>query len=757
MKSKKNGLFVSFIFIMANIAAQNFTGDWKGALAVQGVSLEMIFHIVEKDGIYVTTLDIPLQNALGIPIEKTEIEGSKLKITASAMAAAYDGVWQADSISGTFTQAGIDFPLTLRKFENKLPGNPDLVTADNELKKLVELDNGNYRYKVSDYFARPKASSFQLSPNGKYMSYKEKDENNKNHVYVKEIETGKAVKIIEEKEEPIKGYGWINDDRIFFMMDNGGNENYHIYATNTDGSNTKDLTPFDDVKANILNILKEQKDYIIIQMNKNNKQIFEPYKLNVVTGEMVQLYENKDVNNSIQGYDFDKDGNLRAYTKMVNGTEMELWYKDLESGEFKLIKHTKWDESFNIIRFNYASQNPDEAFIISNLNSDKAEIILYDFKQNKEIKKVFSNPDYDVSGLGISRKRNWETDYYAYEGEKYVIVPVSKTYKALDKFMKKRFPDKEFYIVDYDDNETKYLIVTQSDKLYGTYYQYDTKTKKISLLYDLMPQLKEEDMAEMRPITFKSRDGLTIHGYITLPKAALTGKKVPLIVNPHGGPQGVRDSWGFNPETQLFASRGYATLQVNFRISGGYGKAFLRAGFKQVGRKLMDDVEDGVKYVIEQGWADKDKIAIYGGSHGGYATLMGLVKTPDLYTCGVDYVGVANIETFFASIPEYWKPYREMLKEIWYDIDNPEETKIAREVSPFFQIDKIKKPLLVVQGANDPRVNINESDQIVSALRNKGYDVPYMVKYNEGHGFYREENRMEFYGAMMGFFAKYLK
>ncbi|MFV0471160.1 MAG: prolyl oligopeptidase family serine peptidase [Paludibacteraceae bacterium] len=757
MKSKKNGLFVSFIFIMANIAAQNFTGDWKGALAVQGVSLEMIFHIVEKDGIYVTTLDIPLQNALGIPIEKTEIEGSKLKITASAMAAAYDGVWQADSISGTFTQAGIDFPLTLRKFENKLPGNPDLVTADNELKKLVELDNGNYRYKVSDYFARPKASSFQLSPNGKYMSYKEKDENNKNHVYVKEIETGKAVKIIEEKEEPIKGYGWINDDRIFFMMDNGGNENYHIYATNTDGSNTKDLTPFDDVKANILNILKEQKDYIIIQMNKNNKQIFEPYKLNVVTGEMVQLYENKDVNNSIQGYDFDKDGNLRAYTKMVNGTEMELWYKDLESGEFKLIKHTKWDESFNIIRFNYASQNPDEAFIISNLNSDKAEIILYDFKQNKEIKKVFSNPDYDVSGLGISRKRNWETDYYAYEGEKYVIVPVSKTYKALDKFMKKRFPDKEFYIVDYDDNETKYLIVTQSDKLYGTYYQYDTKTKKISLLYDLMPQLKEEDMAEMRPITFKSRDGLTIHGYITLPKAALTGKKVPLIVNPHGGPQGVRDSWGFNPETQLFASRGYATLQVNFRISGGYGKAFLRAGFKQVGRKLMDDVEDGVKYVIEQGWADKDKIAIYGGSHGGYATLMGLVKTPDLYACGVDYVGVANIETFFASIPEYWKPYREMLKEIWYDIDNPEEAKIAREVSPFFQIDKIKKPLLVVQGANDPRVNINESDQIVSALRNKGYDVPYMVKYNEGHGFYREENRMEFYGAMMGFFAKYLK
>jgi dipeptidyl aminopeptidase/acylaminoacyl peptidase len=269
-----------------------------------------------------------------------------------------------------------------------------------------------------------------------------------------------------------------------------------------------------------------------------------------------------------------------------------------------------------------------------------------------------------------------------------------------------------------------------------------------------MPQLKPEDMAEMRPITFKSRDGLTIHGYITLPKAALEGKKVPLVVNPHGGPQGIRDSWGFNPEAQLFASRGYATLQVNFRISGGYGKGFQKAGYKQIGRKAMDDVEDGVKYAIEQGWVNKDKIAIYGGSHGGYATLMGLIKTPDLYACGVDYVGVSNIFTFFDSFPEYWKPYKEMVKQIWYDLDNTEEAKIAKEVSPVFQIDKIKKPLFVVQGANDPRVNINESDQIVKGLRAKGFDVPYMVKYDEGHGFGKEQNRIELYRYMLGFFAK---
>ena len=272
-----------------------------------------------------------------------------------------------------------------------------------------------------------------------------------------------------------------------------------------------------------------------------------------------------------------------------------------------------------------------------------------------------------------------------------------------------------------------------------------------------MPQLKEEDMAEMRPIKFTSRDGLTIHGYITLPKAALNGEKVPVIVNPHGGPQGIRDSWGFNPEAQLFASRGYATLQVNFRISGGYGREFLESGFKQIGRKAMDDVEDGLKYVVDQGWVDKDKAAIYGGSHGGYAVLRGLTKTPDLYACGVDYVGVSNLFTFMDSFPEYWKPYLEIVREIWYDETVPEEKKIMEEVSPVFQIDKVNKPLFVVQGANDPRVNINESDQIVEALRKKGQDVPYMVKYDEGHGFGKEENRIELYRAMMGFFAKHLK
>lgn len=757
MNLKHFFVVVAGIMTTLSMQAQSIAGDWKGTLEVQGMKLELVFHIKESNGILTSTLDVPAQGAAGLPVDSTKFADGKLTLKAPAMKIKYSGELKDKNIEGNFEQAGMSFPLLLSKFESKLPGNNALPSSESDLKKLAAQDRGNYKYSVADYFARPKASQFKLSPNGRYLSYMEKDDKAKNHVYVKDVVTGKVQRAIEEKDELIKGYGWINNERLFYAMDKGGDENYHIYATNIDGSNTKDLTPFEGVKANILNILKDQKDFIIISMNKNNKQIFEPYKLNVITGELTQLYENKDAANPIQGYDFDKDGVLRGFSKVYNGVQVQYYYKDLTTGAFNLLKTTNWDDQFGIIEFNYASANKDEAYVMTNLNGDKTEIVLYDLKKNQEISKVYSNKDYDVSGMDISRKRNWEVDYFGYEGDKYVIVPVSKFYKSLTSTLNKAFKGKQYYIIDNDDNETKFLIVVQSDKLYGTYYEYDATGKKLSLLYDLMPQLKEQDMAEMRPITFKSRDGLILHGYITLPEAALKGEKVPLIVNPHGGPQGIRDSWGFNPETQLFASRGYATLQVNFRISGGYGKEFLRAGFKQIGRKLMDDLEDGVQYCVEQGWVDKNKIAIYGGSHGGYATLMGLVKTPDLYVCGVDYVGISNIETFFKSFPEYWKPYKEMVKQIWYDLDNPEEAKIAKEVSPIYHIDKIKAPLFVVQGANDPRVNINESDQMVTALRQKGFDVPYLVKYNEGHGYQREENRMEFYQDMLGFLAKYLK
>ncbi|MFD2561699.1 S9 family peptidase [Aquimarina rubra] len=734
---------------------QEVIGTWKGKLSVQGTEVPLVFHIEENEGALSSKMDSPAQGATGIPMDATVFENNQLTLTFKQAGIKYVASLENNKLKGTFYQSGMELPLEMEKSEKTIPGNPALVSSDTELEKMANLDQGNYQYSVEDYFAKPKARSFQFSPNGKYLSYREKDENSKNHVYVKEIATDKVTRVIEEKEELIRGYGWANNERLVYVMDKGGNEDYHLFAANIDGTDQKELTPYEGVQVNILEGLKEDEDHMIISMNKNNKQIFEPYKINIVTGEIKQLFKNEDAANPIAGYNFDKDGNLRGYGKIRDGVNVDFYYAK-EEGKYEIIKKMNWKDTFSILNYDYSTENPHDAYVVSNLETDKAQIYLYDLKADKVIKKLFSNDNYDVSNLSLSRKRGYELDYFSYEGEKRVIVPVSDYYKKLHKRITKEFPDHQYSISGKTDEEDKYLIFLRSDKLYGVYYSYDAVKDEFKLLYNLMPQLKENDMAEMRPITFKSRDGLTIHGYITLPKEAIQGKKVPLVVNPHGGPQGIRDSWGFNREAQLFASRGYATLKVNFRISGGYGREFLESGFKQIGRKAMDDVEDGLQYVIDQGWIDKDRVAIYGASHGGYAVLRGLSKTPDLYACGVDYVGVSNLFTFMKTFPPYWKPYLKIIKEIWYDEDVAEEKAIMEEVSPVYQIDKIKKPLFVVQGANDPRVNIDESDQIVKALREKGFDVPYMVRYDEGHGFGKEENSIAMYKAMMGFYAKHI-
>jgi dipeptidyl aminopeptidase/acylaminoacyl peptidase len=751
-------LFVFMLFLLATgmIQGQTLNGDWSGKLNAMGQEVPLILHISGEDESLEVTMDSPAQGATGIPVENPTYTDGEFKISVMGGQISYTAQVDGETMVGTFVQAGMELPLTMKRGEIEKPGNASLPSSDEEMEALAAKETGDYKYSVSDYFAKPSSSAFQLSPEGTYMSYREKDENLKNHVYVKNTKTEETKRVITEGEELVRGYGWANDNRLIYVMDKGGNEDYHLFAVDVDGSNEKELTPYEGVKVNILSSLKEDKNHMVISMNKNNAQVFDPYKINIETGELEQLYENTDLENPIMGYDFDKEGKLRGFSRLKNGVNNEYYYA-ANPGEYKLIKTTKWDESFSITSFDYATDNPHDAYVVSNLDSDKTEIYKYDLAENKIIKKLFSNKNYDVSGASISRNRNWELDYFSYTGEKYQIIPVSKYYKKLHKRLEKEFPNYEFYINAKTDDESQYLIYVTSDKLYGRYYAFDVEKDEIKLLFDLMPQLKEKDMAEMRPISFKSRDGIELHGYITLPEAALKGQKVPVIVNPHGGPQGIRDSWGFNPEAQLFASRGYATLQVNFRISGGYGKEFLRSGFKQIGRKAMDDVEDGLQYVIEKGWVDKDKVAIYGASHGGYAVLRGLTKTPDLYTCGIDYVGVSNLFTFMETIPPYWEPYLPILKAIWYDPSIPEEKEIMNEVSPVFHIDKINKPLFVVQGANDPRVNIDESDQIVESLRSKGFDVPYMVKYDEGHGFAKEENSMDMYKAMMGFLAEQLK
>ena len=315
-----------------------------------------------------------------------------------------------------------------------------------------------------------------------------------------------------------------------------------------------------------------------------------------------------------------------------------------------------------------------------------------------------------------------------------------------------KLPGYEIALQSGTRDETKYIVAAYSDRTPGSRYIYDANNDTLDKLADINPALPEEDMATVQPVKYQSRDGLTIHGYLTLP-VGRTPKGLPCIVNPHGGPW-LRDSWGFNAEAQFLANRGYCVLQMNFRGSTGYGRRFWEASFGQWGLRMQDDITDGVQWLIDQGIADPARIAIYGGSYGGYATLAGIVSTPDLYAAAVDYVGVANLLTFMNTIPPYWKP---MLTKMHSMVGNPEVDRERLEAtSPALNADKIKTPLFIAQGAHDPRVNKDESDQMVAALRSRGVDVEYMVKDNEGHGFHNDENKFEFYEAMEAFLRQHL-
>lgn len=390
--------------------------------------------------------------------------------------------------------------------------------------------------------------------------------------------------------------------------------------------------------------------------------------------------------------------------------------------------------------------------VVSNIGRDKISLIEYDPAAKKEIKEIFANKDYDLNGAFYDRKRKDLAAVY-WEAEKEEKKFFDKWWGDIFNDLEKDFKNYQVDITSYDDERTRAIVAIRSDRLPVKYYVCDLKSKKVTEVSNPFPWINEKEMAPMKPVSFKSRDGLDIHGYLTLPKG-LEAKNLPVVVNPHGGPW-ARDSWGFDPEVQFLANRGYAVLQLNYRGSTGYGRNFWQASFKQWGKKMQDDITDGVKWLIKEGIADSSRIAIYGGSYGGYATLAGITFTPNLYAAAIDYVGVSNLFTFMNTIPPYWKPFLDQMYEM---VGNPKkDSLLLAEASPVLHVDKIKTPLFIAQGANDPRVNKAESDQMVKALKARGVDVEYMVKNDEGHGFMNQNNRFDFYGAMEKFLDEHLK
>ncbi|TDL57688.1 S9 family peptidase [Paenibacillus dendritiformis] len=623
----------------------------------------------------------------------------------------------------------------------------EAAAALNNVKKLRVASNGDKGVApipVEDFMRNPGSLAYQISSDGNYLTFMAPWENRAN-VFVKNMGgSGEPERVTSSKDRDIAGFFW-KGDTLLYVKDNGGDENFHLYSSSFNGAQEKDLTPYSGVQAGLVSLMSGVKDEILVTLNKENKTVFDVYKLNIKTGALQLVAKNPG---NVQGWLADRNGNIRMAV-VSDGVVGEIMYRDSDKEEFRSFLKLNAGDEVNLLGF---TQDNQSVLAVSNQGRDKAALVRFDLQANEKV--LFAHPEVDIANALYDSKRD-RLLYAAYVTDKAHLHFFDSEFEGLYRKLtaKLKVSESEIGINDYNQDMNKFIVSVSNDKTYGRYYYYDSTTDQLTELANLSPWLKPELMADMHPISYKSRDGLTIHGYLTLPKNKKP-ENLPLIVNPHGGPW-ARDMWGFNPEVQLLANRGYAVLQVNFRSSTGYGKEFLNAGNKQWGRNIQNDITDGVQWAIKQGIADPDRIGIYGASFGGYATLAGITFTPDLYAAAVDYVGVSNIFTLLETLPPYWETFRNMFYE---RVGHPEQDKeLLKAVSPVFHVDRIKTPLFVAQGANDPRVNQAESDQIVEALKKRGVDVQYMLKDNEGHGFNNEENRIEFYNAMIKFLDDHLK
>ncbi len=613
--------------------------------------------------------------------------------------------------------------------------------------ELMLLDNG--KIPVENFFKNPEKTAFCISPDGNYISYLGPYETRLN-IYVQKVGEGQTpVRVTSDTERDISNYFWKNDNTLLFVKDSGGDENFKLYAINKDGSNKRELTPEKNVRIEIIDELRDFPDEVIIAMNKNNPALFEPYRLNIRTGERKQLAENKDIINPITIWKADNEGKLRLAVSVEKGTKTHLLYRATENEKFTSILVSDWKEMVEPLFFDEENKY---IYALSNLNRDKAALVKIDpaNAQNPEI--IYEHPDVDVLYAERSPKKHKLISCY-YATDKKHTVFFDEDLKTIYKELKVEFPGSDIYFNSYADNEKNLIVRTFNDRTPGDFYLYNAELKSITHLAEINPNIDKDQTCDMQSVAFTSRDSLNINGYLTLPRVE-NKKYLPTVILVHGGPM-ARDYWGYRADVQLLASRGYAVFQINFRGSWGYGKEFAIKGFKEWGKDMQNDITDGVQWLISEGIADPDNIAIYGASYGGYAALAGATFTPDLYVCAIDYVGPSNLFTLLNNLPSYWEPEKEMMYEM---IGDPKKDSLLLvAASPVFHTENILIPLFIAQGANDPRVNKTESEQMVDALRNRNIDVVYMLKANEGHGFKLEENRLEFYKTMMGFLAANMK
>lgn len=598
---------------------------------------------------------------------------------------------------------------------------------------------------VEDFFKNPTKFSFRISPKGDYLAYLA-PWNTRMNIFVQKIGSPDAIRITSATERDINSFIWVNNQKIVYLQDNKGDENYHLYVIDRDGSNFKSLTPFEGVRVGIVDDLIEadRENEILIKMNKEDPHYFDVYNANIATGELKLIEKNPG---NIQGWVTDHKGDIRMAIES-DGVNEKILYRHSPKDPWKEIINTDFREAFSPIVFTPDNQH---IYAATNIGRDKDVIIEYDPETQKEIEVIYQHPTVDVDGASYSIKKKKLVGVSFIE-DKQQLVYFDEDRKKMQTWLESKLPGVQIFPTSTNLEEDKFIIATFSDTKPGVYYFYDNDKQSLEKIAETYPWLPTDQLASTQPITFQARDGLMLHGYLTLPKG-VDPKNLPFIINPHGGPW-TRDAWGYNPITQLFANRGYGVLQINYRGSTGYGRAFWEKGFKEWGKAMQNDLSDGVAWLIKQGYANPKHIGIFGGSYGGYAVLAGLAFTPELYACGIDIVGPSNIFTLLESLPPYWETGRQKLYAM---IGDPEKDKqLLKEVSPLFHVQNIKAPLLIVQGANDPRVKQRESDQIVEELKKRNIDVQYILNENEGHGFHNEENQIQLYKDIEIFLNKHL-
>ncbi len=594
-------------------------------------------------------------------------------------------------------------------------------------------------------FGNPIKANPTISPDGTKLAYRAPVDGVMN-VWIGDIGSDAFHPVTSDTERGITFYHWAYDSRqILYIQDRGGDENYRLYATDIDTRETRELTPFEDVRVQFIARDRHHPDDMLIGINKENPQLHDVYNLHLPSGELRMVAKNPGA-----VIDWTADRDLRVRAAMVarpDGGYDLLVRPDQESEWTTLVQ---WDQSDALgsrpIGF---TRDGRHLYMSDARNANAARLVRIDVETG-DSEVIAEDPQFDVMTMVVDPE-TYEATMVAFNRDRVEWVALDDSVRA-DLEALRAIHSGDFFIVSRDTAERTWIVAYTVDDGPVVWYSYDRSSRTGTFIFSIQPELEEYTLAKMEPISFTSRDGLTIHGYISVPPG-VERKSLPMVLDVHGGPW-ARDTWGYNPEAQWFANRGYVCLQVNYRGSTGYGKDFLNAGDREWAGRMHDDLIDAVEWAIAQGWVDRDRVAIYGGSYGGYAALVGATFTPDVFRCAIDIVGPSSLITLIRSVPPYWKP---LIQQFHQRVGNPDtEEEFLKSRSPLYRVDQISIPMMVVQGANDPRVKQAEAEQVVAAMRERDIDHEYLLFEDEGHGFVRPENRMEFYAAAEKFLAEHL-